>query len=179
VALAIDTIILSARLTDQIPAPGRNPGRLLKSAADGDEPNSEIYKVALRRALSEMSELGKRIIVVLDVPSLGFDPSSCVRARAIDVFKTLREPCRVDRASVMYAQGPSIELTESIASEFPGVEIWNPRDALCDKSWCYAIKDGEVLYRDPDHLSVEGSKYVWRIISNDKRQDLAQRQRRP
>lgn len=39
--------------------------------------------------------------------------------------------------------------------------VW-PEDILCDKQQdtCYAIKDGVSLYRDRDHLSLEGAKLV-------------------
>jgi hypothetical protein len=47
-----------------------------------------------------------------------------------------------------------------VIKDFPGVKLWDPTDVFCDKSYCWAIKEGKSLYRDGDHLNENGSMYL-------------------
>ena len=38
--------------------------------------------------------------------------------------------------------------------------IFDAAAPFCDDEWCWAMKDGQMLYRDDDHLSVDGSKFL-------------------
>ncbi len=44
-----------------------------------------------------------------------------------------------------------------ISKSFPSITILDPEPIFCDTSFCYAIKNDKMLYRDDDHLSIEGS----------------------
>jgi len=49
---------------------------------------------------------------------------------------------------------------------------FNPKNMYYDSKYCYAIKNGKMLYADDDHHSVDGSimqaKYFEKKIFNDK-----------
>jgi hypothetical protein len=55
------------------------------------------------------------------------------------------------------------EVVSKVASRIasPRLKIVDPMEALCDKASCYAMKDGILLYRDTNHLSMDGARYVW------------------
>jgi len=46
----------------------------------------------------------------------------------------------------------------------PDLHVVDPMDVLCDAKECHAMIDGVLMYRDDDHLSINGSKYVWERI---------------
>lgn len=49
-------------------------------------------------------------------------------------------------------------------------------NALCDANICRAAVDGNLLYRDDNHLSIAGSRYVWdRIEPRELRGVVARR----
>ncbi len=48
----------------------------------------------------------------------------------------------------------------NIAKGYPKVKIIDLSKAMCDKNYCYIIKDGNYLYLDDDHLNITGSYYV-------------------
>jgi hypothetical protein len=47
-----------------------------------------------------------------------------------------------------------------VIKDFPGVKLWDRTDLLCDRRYCWAIKNGKMIYRDGDHLNQYGSTYL-------------------
>ena len=45
-------------------------------------------------------------------------------------------------------------------NDYPSVNILNAAEHLCDKTKCYEMLNGKILYRDNDHLSLEGGKLI-------------------
>jgi hypothetical protein len=39
------------------------------------------------------------------------------------------------------------------------LNTFDPLPFLCDDQWCYAVKDGKVLYSDHQHLTLDGSMF--------------------
>ena len=105
------------------------------------------------------------MVLVLPVPALNFSPRSCARIRPLDRWRSLpgEAACSVSRESVEAAQASSREVIVSVARALanPRLHVIDPRDALCDAKICRAVVDGNLLYRDDNHLSIEGSRFVW------------------
>ncbi|WP_425527259.1 SGNH hydrolase domain-containing protein [Xylella fastidiosa] len=47
-----------------------------------------------------------------------------------------------------------------VLKDYPSVKVFDAAAQLCDSQWCWAIKDGKMLYRDDDHLSLDGSRLM-------------------
>jgi len=47
-----------------------------------------------------------------------------------------------------------------VFEDFPTVQVFDPVPHLCDAEYCWAMKDGKMLYRNDDHLSMAGSMYI-------------------
>lgn len=43
---------------------------------------------------------------------------------------------------------------------FPNVNIFDPLDIFCDPLKCHAIRNGVMLYRDDDHVSIDGANVI-------------------
>ena len=56
----------------------------------------------------------------------------------------------------------AIDKIKSKSKEEP-MKIFNAAEHLCDDIKCYGMVNGKILYRDNDHLSLEGGK----LISNE------------
>ena len=119
-----------------------------------DEEFSGEYLRALRRTLERLTAT-KRVVFILDIPALGFDPRSCVKTRPL-TWKEVRAPCSVHRDSMTSYQAAILK----VLTDFPMVKVYDPTAALCDSTTCYAMKSGKMLYRDENHLSAEGSHWV-------------------
>ena len=46
----------------------------------------------------------------------------------------------------------------------PNIYIFNPFEDLCDKTYCYNIKDSSILYADDNHVSEAGAMAISRNL---------------
>jgi len=112
----------------------------------------------------------KELYYLLENPPLGFSPDICMK-RPFDL-SIVKQPCGIpyNKYIDMHSKYRSFAINE--AKRYQNVQVLDPKDLYCDGEFCYAIKDGIVLYRDADHHSVNGSKaqakyLVGRIFSNE------------
>lgn len=117
----------------------------------------EIYSRGMRDTFQRLTAANKKILFVIDIPELGFDPKACMSRP----FSPSRKPrCAVARADYDDRVKRYRALIEPILREFPNVMVYDPINDFCDREYCWATKDGRFLYRDTDHLSDEGSDFL-------------------
>ena len=94
----------------------------------------------------------KSVVVVLQAPLLGSDISSyilrAVRTNQSDVAALPRSEWR-ELNSAVYTATQSLD---------PRVAVIDMADYFCDELNCYAVRDGQALYFDDDHMSLYGAK---------------------
>jgi peptidoglycan/LPS O-acetylase OafA/YrhL len=116
---------------------------------------------AMRITLRRLVDAGKHVVFVISVPMLDFDPASCVDFRPWRITAAkLRTPCAISRKKVDSLSAGYRVMVTKVLREFPQVKVWDASRALCDEKYCWAIKDGALLYRDADHLNEAGSYFV-------------------
>ncbi|MDY6421377.1 MAG: SGNH hydrolase domain-containing protein [Succinivibrio dextrinosolvens] len=49
---------------------------------------------------------------------------------------------------------------------YDNVTLFNAFDSLCNKEICPIVKDGQVLYRDDDHISNAGARLLAKDLLN-------------
>lgn len=103
---------------------------------------------------------------LLENPELGFSPKNCM----IRPFNIFPSECKINYEAYIARSGEYINRVETIGSEYPNITILDPKGLYCDDKYCYAIKDGKMLYADDDHHSIDGStmqaKYFMKDIFN-------------
>jgi hypothetical protein len=118
---------------------------------------------SFERGLAEMSagliSAGKRVIVVIDNPELGFAPSECLIGRPLGL-RSLRSPCALDRAAAEVRMAGYRDIVERIRTRVAGVEVFDAPAVLCTPSRCEVQRNSRLLYFDDDHLSLDGSRLV-------------------
>ena len=114
-----------------------------------------LYRSALERTLARLAAYPNTTVIVLaQVPELDFNPSMCAYAVNAD------DPCQTSRATVDAYVAPYRVLLDSVAARYPTIRLFDPTHLFCDAQWCRA-RGGDVLwYRDDNHLSVAGARYV-------------------
>lgn len=141
--------------------------RLLKSAHHPEfEDQYQIWDMAMRETLDRLLAKGKRVVFVLDNPELGFDPKSCVDSRPWRLTsQQVRQPCAVPRKDFDERNQKYRELVAAVLKDYPTVKVFDAAAQLCDTEWCWAMKDGQMLYRDDDHLSLDGARLMARGLA--------------
>jgi len=128
----------------------------------------EIYERALARDLRLLLKSGHEVVLVQPVPTLNFSPRSCLRFRPVERWMDAPDPerCSLPRARVESELGTARALVGRVAGAIddPDLHVVDPMEALCDASRCRAVIEGRLMYRDDNHLSDDGARYVWSRI---------------
>jgi hypothetical protein len=156
---AVKVIILSAR--GALYTTGRDNATTLTDANYVRLPKETRLRVLLDGYASTIRRIegaGKQVVLALDVPELDFDPAYCVTRLWTATW--LGRQCIMDRRSVDDRQRDYRNLIQRLQAEDPRLIVFDPLPLLCDGQWCYAKRNGLLLYRGGNHLSVEGSRLV-------------------
>jgi hypothetical protein len=159
----IKTVILAARWT--LSAQGTRyrgesgqPVRLVDLESPGSaRPNAELVELGLNRTIEKLHRFGKRVVLVRTIPEIGRDvPSSYFVARVTGRdANALIAPALADYRRRTAAMATL--LTRIAARQ--AVTFVEPARYLCAEI-CPVVRSGRPMYRDDDHLSTFGSKFM-------------------
>ncbi len=112
----------------------------------------------LTRTTTALRDAGHDVVLVQSVPHPIFSghrdvPESC----SVLALATRTCALSVPLAEIDAVQSPSRMTLEQVA-ESTGATVLDLRDAFCDASSCAMDRDGELLYQDAMHLTVEASR---------------------
>jgi hypothetical protein len=130
----------------------------INSSDNSASSNTELFELGLERTVTELHRLGKNVVLVRSVPEIGYDvPSAALAAE-------------MTRRNINSIIAPSadehVERTKEVTQVFSNIRnkfdlrIIDPAQRLCGSGLCQVIDANYLLYRDDDHLSTYGSKYV-------------------
>lgn len=141
-----------------------------------DEPDfRKVLESGMRRSFKILSDAKKNVLVVLDGPTLPFDPSACVQ-RPFRITEK-NDHCSFQRTIFDQDTVNSAynEIVQRVAKDFINVQIIDLSSQLCDSDRCYAAKGGKVLYNDRNHLSMYGSQFIAPYIMKSLLQEKNER----
>ena len=149
----------------------------------------EILSEAISRTFKVLSDKGKEVVYVLDVPTLsknGSDPSqfkACaakldslhVTALALrtDLYlnlgkdqKSLDELCTMPESDNGSAEGHAVleKLVRKEAKKYNNIHVVDLTDLFCTDHTCVMTKNGKMLYRDIHHLNRAGAEWAVPLI---------------
>lgn len=101
--------------------------------------------------LAEFIRLGKKVVLVVDIPVYSFSPEQCIFSSSMNNKK-----CTMDAISHL-KQKSIYEKLFDLISEHEAIEIVDLSRAFCDAEKCTMVRDRTLLYRDYNHLNWEGS----------------------
>jgi hypothetical protein len=132
------------------------------------EPTSR-YMDAARETFRRFLGAGKHVIFMEDVPTLPFEPRSCIKRAGVASSATT-SPCQLPRSDWDKENAVHDAALRQLAKEFPQVEWFPAWKALCDEQYCYGMMDGRLLYRDTHHLTYEADLMVGQRFAEWARQ---------
>jgi len=157
----IKTVIIAGRFglywNGQIPVENRKSQALdfpLLGPSGGNNPT--VFAAQAEATIKALVANGKRIVFVLDVPELGFDPHQCLRRP--DGLSRSKALCGISEDQYEQRREGYRSLLQSIARRYPEVDLWDPKSQLCHHGFCSALTTTEILYQDDDHLTEQGSR---------------------
>ncbi len=156
---SIETVFLSSMGPMYI-NPDNARFTLRKPGSNGQANKAALFASALEETVSRLRTAGKTVVLVIDWPGLGFQPSTCIDTRPVRLTPFEPRQCRLPRKRYDRINGEYRQILYGIATRHEGVKLWDTAGALCDARHCHALLDGVLLYRDPGHLSLPGSRYL-------------------
>ena len=153
-----------------------NPACSWQDAIDMRNPDDKdvgrVLRTGLKRTLDMLQQSGKKVIFVLDNPSLPFEPSRCGK-RPIAV----EHKCKISRKlwSDNKARQAYEKLVTEAAEKYSNVSVVDLADRMCDRDNCYVVRNNLVLYRDSNHLNIDGSKWVAPVLLQAINKALSER----
>ena len=116
----------------------------------------------LTKTIQNLHEHHKKVIIVDDVPVFSFDPKQCKFIRPL----SFKNNCEEDKNYFDKKYQTYASVFESLKKNKEAIII-NTLSLLCDEKNCMMEKNGKLLYRDDQHLNIEGSRYIGKFIANE------------
>ena len=121
--------------------------------------NRTLYD-ELRATAKYLIDQGKDVYIIEDVPGFKIDPTLCKYERRLRNYTHCSEPLKNNiRRNKEISDNLSL-----LANEIDGLEYVGISGSICDSKNCHMNKDGQLLYRDGNHLNINGSKYLGKYI---------------
>jgi|HubBroStandDraft_4_1064222.scaffolds.fasta_scaffold61978_1 peptidoglycan/LPS O-acetylase OafA/YrhL len=121
----------------------------------------------LERELSDTVEkLGaahKEVYITDDVPFFSFDPAQCKYSRRF----SSKTNCVQDGAIFDHQLKNYYPILKSIAQTHTNVRLVDTAKYFCSSDVCTMAMSGNIMYRDNNHLNLNGTRYVARKFLDD------------
>lgn len=101
--------------------------------------------------------LGKKVVLVIDVPEFGINPEVCIANRPVAFRNQSLPNCVLGRAVVDARQKEYRELVARIQAQAPGLLVYDTRGVFCDALTCASKDSGQVYFYDNNHVNLSGS----------------------
>jgi peptidoglycan/LPS O-acetylase OafA/YrhL len=115
------------------------------------------YEAGLRRTVKTLIDAGKQVIVVKSIPVIGVTAVSACVVSGLPIQRRRPKACISLRKDVQKSQESYDLSVKRALGGFPDVAIFDTLAYLCDEQYCYAEKQGVLMYTNSRHLSHAGS----------------------
>ena len=123
--------------------------------------SAQVLARGLARTVGRLRERGLAVLIVADIPEFGSNPGLCI-AQELRMNRS-EDRCAMETKIALVQLASTEPIIREIVRQYPDVHVVWPLDAFCDARRCSAIRNGVVLYRDEDHLNVDGARYLSRM----------------
>ncbi|MDD2769531.1 MAG: acyltransferase family protein, partial [Methylococcus sp.] len=145
---------------------GPSPPFLIDAAQAECTPENtrEVFRRALHNVVDRLTAAGKRVVIVGQLPELGFSVPRCYAKQAVLKTRGLSALAESGNSPACSAPAPVVaarllmtdDLIREVSRRDSGVCTVFPEQALCTGGYCVPQRDGLTLYVDDDHLSQSG-----------------------
>jgi hypothetical protein len=119
-------------------------------------------KAEILKAAGALIDAGKEVFITDDVPNFPFDPQKCKGRRWLS---TSDPTCTMSQAAA--TEQAYVHILKDIVKTDSRIKLISTQTLLCDGRDCNMARNGKLLYRDYNHLNVNGSKYVGEELAKE------------
>jgi peptidoglycan/LPS O-acetylase OafA/YrhL len=173
----IEVVIISMKSYANTNFDDAHPDGTLKLAISPDNAfavglkKMEYLREGLSRSIAQLERAGKKVVYVIDVPALEVHPADCVSVRRLSFNHSKLASCTIARERVEKEQQLDMRnMVAELKASHPNMLVFDANTSLCDDTMCSVIRDQKMLYRDSNHLSLDGSIYIARALAKSIKQ---------
>jgi hypothetical protein len=135
----------------------------------GMVPKGSSLRAELSATVETLGAFGKEVILVGDAPNFSFDAKTCKYSRPFSGANYCIQASGFfnNQQQTYY---PSLQY---VAQTHANVRLLNIAKYFCDSQFCSMANGGHVLYRDDQHLNLNGTRYLANRIAEEYPQLLA------
>ena len=127
---------------------------------DSIKDRSEIFYRGLHDTVAKLLQSGKKVILIIDNPELGFNPKHCAKSRPFYITDNYNSECTQPLKDLDAYDKTYKSIIQRVKLDLPMMEIFDTPKYLCDDEKCFAKINSNILYSDKNHLSPAGAKYI-------------------
>jgi len=109
----------------------------------------------LAKTVDALMAAGKKVYLVDDVPDFSFTPDRCQGRRWLATRPTICE-MSAEEDKKLYEE--YVTSLENVVASRPASKLLSVHRYFCDDSECRMTKGRQLLFRDRDHLNINGSR---------------------
>jgi len=126
-------------------------------------PQNQTLASELDRTVKTFQAAGKKVYLSDDLPQFAFDPQRCKFLRPF----TQATKCDEPRENLDNQRAKYLADLQEVVRLNPGVEWIEISSLLCSGATCSMARDGQLFYRDNNHLNIPGSQFIGaQIVAN-------------
>ncbi|MBU3648300.1 MAG: hypothetical protein FGM56_09525 [Limnohabitans sp.] len=110
----------------------------------------------LSETIQALQAAGKKVYLSDDIPKFVFDPQRCKFKRPL----TQSTKCDEPKENLESQRAKYIGDLQEVLRLNPNVEWVEMSSLICTDRACNMAREGQLLYRDNNHLNIPGSQYV-------------------
>ncbi len=113
-----------------------------------------LWRTAFKTFLRQMQDQGIRPGVILDDPTLPYEPAECVsRTQSLAACESSRGAALSTGQSLMRAD-------RAVLKDDASVPVFTPDSVLCNEAGCPLELHGHLLYADTNHLTLGATQLM-------------------
>ena len=133
----------------------------------GRQPYLKLFRIGLFRTINKLIKMDRRVVLISDVPTLKDDPYRfpyvAYRLNATPDYKKIAPTINEYKN-----RNEGVLKIFNELSEINNVTIIHPELLLFDKAgYTIVLNNNQLLYRDSNHLSTYGGKYIGAVFDNE------------
>lgn len=118
----------------------------------------------LKVTLQKLTDVGKNVYILNDVPTFAFHATDCVYG--LSPLLPINR-CTQDVSGIRKTISAYESTLQEAVDQVPGARLLDSARYLCADQQCDMTLDGKLLYRDNNHLSRQGSRYIASRLIDD------------
>lgn len=119
-----------------------------------------LLQEKLSQSLRTITNSGKIVYLIDDIPNFPFQPTRCKARRAA----SLHDACSMPSRYFFDLRYRAFVILDSVVSSIKNSNFINISDKFCSDDYCFMQEFGTLFYRDDNHLTIEGSRKAADII---------------